>query len=433
MSLFKKNDVMKTRSIFFKFSLLIVLAALVIAIVTHAALMYNFRRIRNSPEFYRSFQFAVELVVDRIDVADTAATRLFLSGRGINVRIVSENGEWTSSEDVPDLSTVRKIGSLNAPFWYQKRLVMVVANSRATFIVLGINPAEHYSFPWDIFIIWLCLLVAVFSITHHKIRGWLKPVRSMQVGVAKISEGDFSISLPETTSDELGQLVKSFNGMAQQIRNDIKSRDQLLRDISHELRSPLSRMLLALEFVPEGSARQTLKNNITVLDKMTGVILEEERLDSPFGKINCEQFDVCTLIKEIVDDKKTGGNCIRFSTETSLELNADKERIRIALANVIDNAVKYSSPRETPVEVKVGNEANEAVVTVIDSGSGIPDEDLPFIFEPFYRVDKARRHNVKGYGLGMSLTKKIIEAHHGTIAIESIVNKGTTVKIRLPR
>ncbi|MBN1577858.1 MAG: HAMP domain-containing histidine kinase [Chitinispirillaceae bacterium] len=423
---------MKKSSLFAKFTILIVLAAVIIAVASHAALYINFSRMRNNIEIYKGFRRYAEFVVTHIDFNDTVSVRAHLAGMGLNVRYGGETFEWSTSGDVPDFETARKRSDDKPAFWLHNRLVATVRTAGGTFVVQGINPFERLRFPWDIFLIWSIVLTAVFGVTHLIIRQWLKPVRAMQAGVKRISDGDFDIQLPRTTSDELGQLIQSFNTMARQIRNDIKSRDQLIRDISHELRSPLSRMRLALEFVPEGSARQTLKNNIAVLEKMTGSILEEERLDSPFGKINRERFDLMKFINEIASGKSHGTTPVVLDDAGPVAVTADRERLRMALSNVIDNAVNYSKPGGDPVRVTCRQDGRSVLITIRDNGIGIPEADLPFIFEPFYRVDKARRHNSAGYGLGLSLTKKVIDAHDGSISAQSIPEKGTTITIRLP-
>ena len=422
---------MKRRSLFVKFTFLIIAAAAIIVFMTHIALKVNFNRIRNHAEVRKNFRLTAELIIEKIPVGDTAAARHFLDDRGFNIRYITSDGEWASDEDVPDTAFIRKYSNGQDVFWYHKQMISLFSTDRGIFILQTSNPFGQFSVPPDILITWLILLAGIFGVVHITIRHWLAPVRAMRVGVKKISEGDFSICLPETTSDELGLLVKSFNRMAMQIRNDIKSRDQLLRDISHELRSPLSRMLLALEFLPEGTSRQTIKNNIITLDKMTGSILEEERLDSPFGKIKHELFELCSLIDEIVTDKKNTTGSIRILSEGTVQLQADRERLRIVFTNIIDNALKYSPPGEELVEVRIRQKDSTVTIQIIDNGIGIPEAELPFIFEPFYRIDKARKHS-NGYGLGMSLAKKIIETHNGTISIKSTPGTGTAIIIQLP-
>ena len=114
-------------------------------------------------------------------------------------------------------------------------------------------------------------------------------------------------------------------------------------------------------------------------------------------------------------------------------LKIDLNRIRTVLKNILENAVKYSKPESQPVEIAVDGEEKSVVIRIRDYGSGIPKEELPYLFEPFYRTDKSRSKDTGGYGLGMSLCKKIMEAHGGKIEIHSEVNVGTTVVLRFER
>ncbi len=113
-------------------------------------------------------------------------------------------------------------------------------------------------------------------------------------------------------------------------------------------------------------------------------------------------------------------------------LEADEERLKTAFKNILDNALKYSTETSSPVEINIQQKDNSIYITFKDTGTGIDKEHLPYIFEPFYRVDSSRSKKTGGYGLGMSLCKKIIESHEGTITIESMPGEGTTVSVTLP-
>ncbi|HLV33399.1 MAG TPA: HAMP domain-containing sensor histidine kinase [Chitinispirillaceae bacterium] len=423
----------KKPSLFTKLTVLITISVISIAFTTHVAIYSYLSDIRNKTPLHENFHQLAKYLVTQIDISDTAATRSFLENQLLDLRYIGDNFEWSSSKDIPDLNTaMKKISDKKLTFWHHNRLATVVETGNAIHILQGISPFEQLSFPWKIFTIWFIILMLIFGFAHRRIRRLLYPVRILQNGLKKISYGKFDTQLPVTSNDELGQLVKTFNTMACQINNDIKSRDQLLRDISHELRSPLSRMLVALEFVPEGNIRQTLRNNITILEKMTSSILEEERLESPFGRIKNDQINLKKLICEIVENRKNYKSSIDLKNNEDLFIRGDEERLRMAVSNVIDNAIKYSKSDKDPVEIEYFQTDNETKIIIRDYGIGIPESEIPFIFEPFYRIDKARQHKSGGYGLGMSLTKKVITAHNGSISITSATESGTVVTIKIP-
>ncbi len=423
---------MKKVSLFTRFTILIVSATLAVVLSTHIALHVYFSHLRAKLPIHEIFLSHSRFISGLIDMEDTASALKILKEQGLAMRFKNDTFEWSSSSEIPDFDLFDRRSTKKPVLWYRNRLVCSFQTDSGRYIFQVINPFLQLSFPWELLLIWSVILIIVFGLTHMYIRHLLKPLRVLHKGVKQASGGDFDIELPKKSSDELGQLIQSFNDMARHIRNDIKARDQLLRDISHELRSPLARMLVALEFLPEGNIRQTIKNNISTLEKMTSVILEEARLDSSYGKVKLDRVDLGELLCEIADSRKQIKPSVTLKSNGALDVQMDKERMRMALSNIIDNAIKYSKPESKPVEISYAAVENKAVIIVSDNGIGISEKELPFIFEPFYRVDKARRYNSGGYGLGMSLTKKIVEAHNGRISIQSDLDIGTTVTITLP-
>ena len=208
----------------------------------------------------------------------------------------------------------------------------------------------------------------------------------------------------------------------------IHAKEQLLLDVSHEIRSPLTRIKVALEFVPDGNTKKSIREDLSEVEKMIMEILETERLNSDHGKLYLKKANVSVIIKEVLQDFQNRSPGVKLtSVPKGVFLNIDIDRIKTVLKNVIENSLKYSKPESQPVEISIDEEEKAVVIRIKDYGSGIPKEELPYIFEPFYRIDKSRSKETGGYGLGMSLCKKIMEAHGGTIEINSELNIGTTV------
>jgi len=232
----------------------------------------------------------------------------------------------------------------------------------------------------------------------------------------------------------LGKLTESFNTMTKRIREMIHSKEQLLLDVSHELRSPLTRIKVALEFVPDGPTKESIGEDVSDVETMITELLESERLNSDHGRLYLERSDISEIIGEVARDFENKPPGVKLiSVPENVFLKIDPDRIKTVLKNVLENAIKYSRPESPPVEIAVDDEGKSVMIRIKDHGSGIPKEELPYLFEPFYRTDKSRSKDTGGYGLGMSLCKKIMEAHSGRIEIRSEVDVGTTVVLRFER
>jgi signal transduction histidine kinase len=263
------------------------------------------------------------------------------------------------------------------------------------------------------------------------LRHLLRPLGALEDGVQAVAEGNLDTRLSERGSDEIAGLGRSFNTMTQRLKDRERARDQLLLDVSHELRSPLTRMRVALEMAAPSPIIQDLQEEVDALGKMVSEILETERLKSPAGALKLEPSNLVDLITNKV---------ARFEGETPGLIwkpvdfplvPMDPERIRLVLRNLIENALKYGREATQPIEITLTREGGFAVVKVRDHGPGVADDEQALVFEPFYRLDRARSR-ASGYGLGLPLCRRIIEAHGGTITMQSKPGQGTTLVVRLP-
>jgi signal transduction histidine kinase len=265
---------------------------------------------------------------------------------------------------------------------------------------------------------------------YFSIKRILEPIKLLTKGVDEISKGNLKHQISVTKKDELGELANSFNSMTKIINEMIRSKEQLLLDVSHELRSPLTRIKVAMEFLPDGKAKESISEDISEMEKMITEILETERLNSNYGKLNLEIYNISEIIKEVSEDFKDRQPGIKLiDIPKQVLLNIDVNRIKTVFNNILGNSLKYSKNQNQPIEISLSEQEKEIKIQIRDYGVGIPEKDLPFIFEPFYRVDRSRSKDTGGYGLGMSLCKKIMDAHGGKIEIKSSVNKGTTVEL----
>jgi len=279
----------------------------------------------------------------------------------------------------------------------------------------------------------LLVIAGVVLVAHLALRHLLRPLLVLGEGVARLGAGELDVRLPSATRDEFGRLTDAFNEMAGRVRDMVVSRERLLVDVSHELRSPLARMKVALALLPDGAHRARLAEDVAEMERMVAELLELERLRTPNGVRTADE-DLLPILRETVARFGDAPPGVRLATaERELRARVDGEQVRAVLRNLLDNAVKYSLPDSRPVEVGAARAGEAVVVRVTDDGIGIPDGEGARIFDPFYRVDRSRTKATGGYGLGLSICRRVMEAHGGSIAVERGEGRGTSFVLRFPR
>lgn len=285
-----------------------------------------------------------------------------------------------------------------------------------------------------LFLIFLILIIIiVIAISYLMVRWLFRPLRLLDEGVRQVGEGNFDFRVETHRKDELGELAQAFNHMSEKIQSMMKEKEQLLLDVSHELRSPMTRMKLALEFINEQQAKQSIQEDLLELERMITELLESARLNNPnscLSKENVELNSFFSSILKLYADSSPGIEYIPSDNE--IILFVDRHRLLICVRNIIENALKYSDNQHKAVVIDVHQTKEKTFITITDFGIGIPKKDQPHLFEPFYRVDKSRNSKTGGYGLGLNLCKNIVNAHGGEILLESVENKKTSLCLIFP-
>jgi signal transduction histidine kinase len=282
-------------------------------------------------------------------------------------------------------------------------------------------------------LIFLTIIIVIVVIAHAFLRHLLRPLRELSDGVARLGDGVLDVQVPRRTADEFGALADAFNSMVGKVRGMIGSRDQLLIDVSHELRSPLTRMKVALELLPNDAHRTRLSHDVAEMERMVTELLELERLRTGKG-LRLARADLRPIIDDVAERHRGGHPDVRVVSERSeLMLDIDAEKVKTVLRNLLENAIKHSLPDSGPIEIAVVDGDAVVEVRVSDDGVGVPASDLERLFEPFYRVDRSRSKETGGYGLGLSMCKRIMEAHGGTIAAEPLAVRGSRFVLTFPK
>ncbi|MGE6721243.1 ATP-binding protein [Peribacillus frigoritolerans] len=268
------------------------------------------------------------------------------------------------------------------------------------------------------------------------------PLIRMKRATEKLSKGDFSVNLPDMGNDELGELSRSIKILAEDLKHLKEERSEFLASISHELRTPLTYI--------KGYADVSRRKDIgeTDRDQYLSIIFEESKklsnmimdlfdlakLDKNTFVINRMEVELCSFLHSIYEKVlpafKEKGVELDVDCKKNVQVMIDPMRFEQVVFNLLDNAIKYSEPN-TKTSISVKRENGTIVLKIEDEGYGIPQDDLPYIFDRFYRVDKSRFRGTGGSGLGLSIVKELIEAHDGTIEIKSEQGKGTAFFISL--
>ena len=278
----------------------------------------------------------------------------------------------------------------------------------------------------------LLVVFGVVLLTQKVLQHLLRPLRELNDGVTRLGQGELSVNIQRTTSDEFGTLTDAFNQMAARVREMVAARDQLLIDVSHELRSPLTRLKVALELMPDDAQRVRLGREVAEMERMITGLLELERLRSGRG-VNLVRQDIVPIVREVsgaFEDRPPG---VVVEGAREMLLHVDAEQIRTVLRNLLENAVKYSLPDSRAIRISLSSNGSGAHLRVADDGVGIPSDDAERIFEPFFRVDRSRSKESGGYGLGLSICKRVMEAHGGRIAVERANGRGTAFVLTFPQ
>jgi two-component system OmpR family sensor kinase len=269
------------------------------------------------------------------------------------------------------------------------------------------------------------------------------PIRRIQAGARALASENLDVRVSaglEGRKDELAVLARDFDAMADQLRTNRGATTQLLRDISHELRSPLARMRVALGLArqpPADLARQLdrLERELERLDSMISQVLKLARLHGTDALLQRERFELDDVIEQVVRDADFEGavkNCkINLRGAARCAVLGSRELLRSAIENVLRNAVRYS-PDDMPAEMQVARAGGGLEIVIRDHGPGVPAADLERIFEPFYRVAESRDRDSGGEGIGLAITSQVMKAHGGWARAVNASGGGLEVRLSLP-
>ena len=344
----------------------------------------------------------------------------------------------------PETQVVR-VGSVR---WAGQRVEFT--SGKAYVVVLELkdpSPNQFLRAPSQIqllrFLIVLLIVGAVcLAITRHI----TAPILQLREAANLLAGGNLAARVAPSflrRNDELGDLSRDFNHMASQLETLIATRQRLISDISHELRSPLARLSVALGIAQRSASAETLsalqriERETQRLNDLIAELLRLARLESGAEKMREDAIDLQRLVQEIVDDASfeagSRNRAVHVSSSYACRVKGNAELLHSAIENVVRNAINYT-PENTEVEVTLTprEDGRSAVIRVRDHGPGVPIDSLGSIFEPFYRIENARERTTGGTGLGLSITDRVIRSHNGTVHAHNAPDGGLIVELSLP-
>jgi signal transduction histidine kinase len=272
-----------------------------------------------------------------------------------------------------------------------------------------------------------------------------RPLADVMAALDAVADGDLSVRVDESARGEFGRMARSFNRMAEELDNAEQNRRNLTADVAHELRTPLHIIQGNLEGMLDGVYEPTKEQITATLDEtrlLARLVSDLQTLSlAEAGKLHLHIQPI--LITDLIEDTVTGFSLMAgenginleksiSGTDEQLTINADPDRLSQVLNNLVANALRYT-PRGGSIRLKADPSAGGVTLIVEDTGSGISPEDLPYVFDRFWKAEKSRsRHEGAGSGLGLAIARQLVQAHGGTIQAESQPGQGTRFTVTLP-
>ncbi len=389
------------------------------------------------------------------------ALKRWLEHRGIprqmTLYLLSNGGEIVGNQSPPE--TVKQIsadlrnGTLDDGMFKVGDLIVshqILSTSGNAYRLVAVSekPLAHFvQIPWAGLTLRLAIAIFISGVICYLLSIYLtKPLRSLGIAAKSIARGKLNTRVGHFKGhnrDEIAELSGEFDHMAERLESMVNSKERLLQDISHELRSPLARLHIAIELGRKKAKHladiefDRMEVECLRLNTLIGEILEFARLNKLPTHLNKTLVNLPSLLTQVVEDANfefdyEKPKIILHSKEQCL-LKLDERLIHRAIENIIRNALHYSSPNpQIAIHLTTNERHTEVYIDIKDNGPGVPEEQLEKIFSPFYRVDTSREKKTGGYGLGLSIAKRAIKLHHGNIKACNNTEGGLLVRITLP-
>ena len=348
------------------------------------------------------------------------------------------DGAGKDLETGEDRSALLAQDSPPPSFWRSTADRMVLKESAADDHYHFIVVVQRRAVLWELVPYYLLVLMVVVLFSYILAIHLASPLRTLGRTVQQFGRGDLTARVNSRRKDEIGELARSFDQMAERIQTLLTAERRLLQDISHELRSPLARLSFAVELARTAEDREAavarMKKEVDRLSSLVGGLLQVTRVEGDPASRNLEDLSLDQLLRQLVDDCSieavTRGCQVHLQASATVTIRGDQELLRRAVENVLRNAIRHS-PSGAAIEVNLQVSAKHAVVSIRDYGPGVPEDLMGEIFKPFFRVESARDSASGGVGLGLAIAQRAVALHYGRLEARNM-HPGLQVSVELP-
>ena len=345
-----------------------------------------------------------------------------------------------TSEPLPNISGERKFSPMDRSlrrelksefgnnYWFSttkfKNAVVVKISSKKDVIEFIIPKDKLATSSVRLFILWITLpSILLISIAIIFLKNQTRPIINLARAAEKFGKGDYINEFRPTGASEIRKAGYEFDRMVKRINKHLNQRSEMLSGISHDLRTPLTRLKLQLAMLSQKEIATSMTNDINEMENMLNNYLQfaKSQVQEESEAININEF-----LKEIIKEKKSDNLNLKISG--NIDIIARKISLKRCINNIIENGLHYGKN----VEVNISKTSNRLNIFIDDDGPGIPEDQYKNVFKPFYRLDKSRNLNKSGVGLGMAIAEDIVRSHGGTIQLAKSDKNGLKVKISLP-
>ena len=406
--------------------------------------------VRDTLDYYQT-SYLGNLMEDLGYPPNAQSAAMITKDMPFDILIIGDDFKWSSTEKFPDTDQIDfqssvwdsiKINNENdqAPKLiedskfarYQNRTYFQIPYGE--YIITMVNPKVSIEVgPTYLFEAIVLISLSILLLTFLLVKRMINPIQNIQQAATKIGQGDLKHRIDVNREDELGVLAKEINFLADNVVEMLEAKQRLNMGVSHELRSPLTRAKLQVEMLNDPIKRKNLLDEIQAMESIISSLLESEAINYGHKKLDLGIVEIHKTIEDLISSSHFLKDIeIQLDQDAKILIEADPILFEVMLKNILENASRYTSDQKKQIDILIAQADDSVEIRIRDYGPGINLKDIDRVFEPFYRAEESRSRSSGGYGLGLYLTKQIVDAHAGQISIRNHEKTGAEVCVIFP-